>query len=198
MTMTKASLLLALLSAAAPRSAGAQPPDLASAQSVLRSILRGGPAPDGIAVPPVVGGQIRAAAAKKADDFSLQDLKGQAHSLAKYKGKYVLLDFTTTWCGVCKQATPLINGHHAELKDKGLVILAAYDSEAKQTVQDYVDAHKVAYTALLDSDGAVRRQYRVRGYPTFVLVDPEGNVVYQGAGLGGLQAAIAKFKATLK
>src|SRR6187551_1949281 len=75
------------------------------------------------AEPPPVG--------SAAPDFSLPDAKGQEHSLAQYKGKYVVLEWFNPEC-------PFVKKHYGpgnmqklqkEFTDKGVVWLAV-DSSA--------------------------------------------------------------------
>ncbi|MBW1785450.1 MAG: TlpA family protein disulfide reductase [Deltaproteobacteria bacterium] len=54
-----------------------------------------------------------------APDFSLQDLSGNDHSLPKYSGKVVLLDFWATWCPPCRMAIPELVSLQKKYADRG-------------------------------------------------------------------------------
>ena len=60
-------------------------------------------------------------AGKPAPNFSLKDvLQGKEYSLSQFKGKVVVINFFTFFCGPCRDEMPELNQIHNELKGKGL------------------------------------------------------------------------------
>jgi peroxiredoxin len=118
---------------------------------------------------------IFAAENPKAPDFTLQDLNGKSFSLKDFKGKNVLLYFTTTWCPYCKREVPELKEMHLKYKGK-LEILAIDMNESKVKVSSYIQKYQIPYTTLLDSEGKVAVDYSIRGVPTKVLVGKDGRV----------------------
>ena len=49
---------------------------------------------------------------KPAPNFSLKDLTGKTVNFKAYKGRNVLLVFTTTWCPYCKREIPELKKLH--------------------------------------------------------------------------------------
>lgn len=47
--------------------------------------------------------ELRVMPGKMAPDFRLKDLDGNDYKLSEMKGKYVLIDFSASWCGWCKR-----------------------------------------------------------------------------------------------
>ena len=45
-------------------------------------------------------------------DYSLPDLKGKMHSLAEYKGKWVIVNYWATWCPPCQEEIPDLVDFH--------------------------------------------------------------------------------------
>ena len=111
----------------------------------------------------------------KAPDFTLQDLNGKSFSLKDFKGKNVLLYFTTTWCPYCKKEVPELKEMHKKYKGK-LEMLAIDMNESKAKVSSYIQKYQIPYTTLLDSEGKVAVDYSIRGVPTKVLVGKDGKV----------------------
>ena len=64
------------------------------------------------------------AAGKAAPDFTLKDvLQGKDYSLSQFKGKVVLINFFTFFCGPCREEMPDLNKINNELKGQGLQTL---------------------------------------------------------------------------
>lgn len=111
-----------------------------------------------------------------APNFILQDLNGKARSLQEFRGKVVLLNFTTTWCPYCKKDIPNLKKLHAALKGKGFELVSIYVNESPKRVAVFAEKYALPYTILVDSEAAVARNYGVRGVPMKVVVDRKGAV----------------------
>ena len=117
-----------------------------------------------------------------APDFSLSDLSGKVHTLSKYKGNVVILDFWATWCPPCRMSIPELVKLQEKFKDKGLVILGVSMDDPWQTTNKYLQAFKEKFKinyATLRYDQKVIRDYF--GYkspviPTMFIIDREGRI----------------------
>lgn len=126
-----------------------------------------------------------------APDFTLTDANGKKHSLADFKGKYVVLEWTNAEC-------PFVRKHYGSSNmqklqktatGKGAVWLAINSSAAGK--EGYVsgdDAKKIASTnyaactaLLLDPEGTVGKLYAAKATPHMFLIDPKGTLLYAGA-----------------
>lgn len=54
----------------------------------------------------------------KIADVELKDIKGNIHHLSDYKGKYIILDFWSRYCGPCLDAFPLLKEIAENIKRK--------------------------------------------------------------------------------
>ena len=61
-------------------------------------------------------------------------------------------------------------------KEDGLIILMAA-SDSKEVTQSVLDRYGLDVVVLDDRDGRVRQLFEIRGVPTGVLYDREGNLV---------------------
>ena len=113
---------------------------------------------------------------KEAPNFTLLDTKGKKVGLKDFKGKNVLLAFTTTWCPYCKLELNELKEMQKTYKSKGLEIVAIYLNENPAKVAAYATAKEINYTVLVDPDGAVAREYNIFGVPTKVLVGKDGKI----------------------
>jgi len=83
-----------------------------------------------------------------------------------------------------------------ELDRQGLVVLAVNYQEGVQAVRQFTREAGFALPVLLDTDGAVTRQYRVMVLPTSVLIDRRGALV--GTVLGFRDWAAPQARAYLR
>lgn len=110
-------------------------------------------------------------------DFQLSALDAQQLRLHDQRGKVVLLNFWATWCPPCLQEMPLMEQLYQSLRQQPFVMWAVAMKEDRTKVAPFVDKHRFQFTALLDSDGAVSKRYKLRGLPTTYLIDCRGNTV---------------------
>jgi hypothetical protein len=61
---------------------------------------------------------------KVAPPFTCMDVTGKVVSLNDFKGKYVYLDFWTTWCGECRKEIPHLIKLQSEYKAKNVVFVS--------------------------------------------------------------------------
>lgn len=125
---------------------------------------------------------VSAAYAVPAEDFTLTALDGNAVTLSDFKGKEnVLLVFGATWCPYCIEEIPTLKDLHAQYGTQGLAILALDIREPLDKVRAFADKKGITYTVLLDSDGTVAAHYGVRGIPTNIFIDKNGEILYRGS-----------------
>ena len=116
------------------------------------------------------------ASSNSAPDFQLDNLRGEAVSLAQFRGKPVLLNFWASWCGPCRQEMPFLQEiyENQELQDTGLVILAVNIGESPATAERFMEAGGFSFPVLLDIDNSVAGKYNVRGIPATFFIDKDG------------------------
>ena len=108
--------------------------------------------------------------------FELEAADGGMVGLEDYRGQVVLLNFWATWCAPCRIEMPLLQSTFESFKDQGLVILGIDFDEPADLVSAFGDELGLTFPLLLDPGGKVQQQYKVRGYPTTVVLDREGHV----------------------
>jgi peroxiredoxin len=113
-----------------------------------------------------------------APDFLFVDLDGFAGRLSDYRGKYLLLYFWHVGCGPCRKQTPMLVDAYARFSEFGFEILGIDKGDSLEVVREYVEKHGVSWRQIMqDDDGPIIKRYRVIGYPTFILIDPEGTIL---------------------
>jgi len=116
-------------------------------------------------------------AGKPAPDFSLKDvLQGKEYSLSQFKGKVVVINFFTFFCGPCRDEMPDLNKINNELKGKGLQTLGIALSSDPTQIRFLVKQLGLEYPVLIGNDKVSDAYGSIAVVPTTVIIDKEGNV----------------------
>ena len=119
-------------------------------------------------------------------DFAAMDTSGQQHQLSGMLDKYVLLDFTGTYCGPCIQSMPELKEVQQEYADQLRVVSFSTDA-GKDIWLTGVRRDQIEWQSLWDGKGnfsETKLKYGVRGIPHFFLISPAGKVVAIQGGYG--------------
>ena len=107
-------------------------------------------------------------------DFNCQDLKGQAWSLDKVRGKVVLLRFWADWCPYCRYEMPIIDKYYRKLNKEGFLVLAVNVKQSPEVALAFTAQLDITFPVPLDPDGKMAKRYGVYAIPTNFLIDREG------------------------
>lgn len=116
-----------------------------------------------------------------APDFTLKYTDGSEFTLSALRGKVVMLQFTASWCGICRGEMPHIESRiwqpHKENAD--FVLVGVDREEPREVVEEYTAKLGTTYPMLLDDKGDVFASYAVRksGITRNVLIDRDGRIV---------------------
>ena len=128
---------------------------------------------------------------KAAADWELQGLDGKKHTLADYRGKVVVLDFWYRGCGWCIKAMPQLNALAGQFEGRPVAVLGMNTDRKEDDAKFVSDAMGLKY-ATLRAEG-IPAKYGVQGFPTLIIIDPEGKVRDVHVGYSPtLQAEVAK------
>jgi len=128
---------------------------------------------------------------KPAPAFTLKDVQGTSHSLAGFKGKTVVLEWTNYDCPFVKKHYGTKNMQMLQKKYTGKDVIwlsicssaegkqGHYAPEAWQKKIKEQGSHATA--VLLDADGKVGRKYGAKTTPHLFVVGPDGTLKYAGA-----------------
>lgn len=120
------------------------------------------------------------AESKAAPNFNLKDvLQGKDYSLSQYKGKVVLINFFTFFCGPCREEMPDLNKIYQEHKGKGFETLGIALSSDLTQIRFLVKQLNLDYPVLMGDENVSKAYGNIEVVPTTFIIDKQGNVVHK-------------------
>jgi cytochrome c biogenesis protein CcmG, thiol:disulfide interchange protein DsbE len=115
--------------------------------------------------------------------FTLAKLDGSGDlALESLRGKTVVLNFWASWCGPCKDETPLLQKGWERWQGKDVVFVGIDVKDFRGDARSFVSRFGVTYPNVYDGKGSTVGRYGVTGFPETYFVDALGRVVYRIAG----------------
>ena len=110
-------------------------------------------------------------------------------------GKFIVLDFWNTGCGVCFKKFPKLEHYYARYKYNPNVKFFAVNSplrrdtvgQAAATIQKYGYTFPVLYA----ENAVVNSAFNVHSFPTVIIIDSAQRIVYRG-NLDGIDAVLSR------
>lgn len=119
---------------------------------------------------------------QKLPDISMKLTDGTQVTGADLKGKVVMLQFTASWCSVCRKEMPHIESQiwqkHKDNKD--FVLIGVDMDEPLEKVKKFKEDIKVTYPLALDPGAEIFYTFAAKGAGVTrnVIVDKSGKIVY--------------------
>lgn len=113
----------------------------------------------------------------EAPDFTLNDLNGKPLTLSSLRGKYVILDFWGSWCGWCIKGIPQMKEYYQKYAGK-FEILGIDCNDPEEKWKAAVEKYDLPWLHVYNPrDSKVLEQYEIQGFPTKIIVGPDGKIV---------------------
>ncbi|MDE7440692.1 MAG: TlpA family protein disulfide reductase [Muribaculaceae bacterium] len=113
-----------------------------------------------------------------APGFTLKNMEGKDVSLSDFRGKWVILDFWGSWCPWCIKGFPALKEAYA--KYQGKLEIIGIDCRDKEDVwKAAVKRYELPWVQVYNPEATAESLYQayvVNGFPTKVIVSPEGKI----------------------
>ena len=111
-----------------------------------------------------------------------ENYKGGTTSLSDLKGKYVFIDVWATWCKPCIAEVPFLKEIEEKYHGKNIEFVSISIDEAKShdKWKKMVDEMALGGMQLFAPKAHLSKfaiDYKIKGIPRFILIDPDGNIV---------------------
>ena len=135
--------------------------------------------------------------------FVFKDIDDKPISLSDFKGKYVYIDVWATWCSPCRREIPFLKKLEEEFKGKDIAFVSIsvdrlkdYDKWKKMVHDKEMKGYQLFADKSWQSDFV--QAYRIKGIPTFILIDREGKIISASAKRPSNPTLKKQFEALLK
>ena len=116
-----------------------------------------------------------------APDFVINEAGGKSYKLSSLRGKVVMLQFTASWCSVCRQEMPFIEKEIWQPgKTSGLVLVGIDRDEPVDKVLKFKKDIKVTYPLALDPGADIFGLYALKeaGVTRNVIINRSGKIIF--------------------
>lgn len=132
--------------------------------------------------------------------FEAVTLAGDSLTSTDLQGKVLLVDFWGTWCAPCVAAVPSLRAMSRRMEKDPFVLLSVSTDPDEKTLREFIAKHQMTWPQVWDERHQLARKFRVQGYPTYILVNHEGEIVYlvRGGGAGIERTLSARVAAAIE
>ena len=118
---------------------------------------------------------------QNAPDFTVNTTEGKLFRLSENRGKIIMIQFTASWCSVCRKEMPHIeNEIWQPLKSKDFILIGLDRDEPLKVVKEFAKTMKITYPLAPDPDAGVFSLYarKEAGVTRNVIIDKQGKIAY--------------------
>jgi peroxiredoxin len=117
-----------------------------------------------------------------APNFTVEYLDGTAKQLSDFKGKVIMLQFTASWCGVCRKEMPHIEADiwQKHKSNPDFVLLGVDLKEKLDVIKEFIEKTGINYPLVLDPKGEIFARYAEKnaGVTRNVIIDKSGKITF--------------------
>lgn len=124
-------------------------------------------------------------------NFQAKDIiNSKLISPSMFMGKYILLDFWGTWCSPCLKGIPDLVSLNKRYSKQIQIISISNDKKQKlNELKKVINEKSMTWSQVWDENNADKlvEKFKITAFPTFILVDTDGKIVYRNEGIFSLK-----------
>lgn len=114
--------------------------------------------------------------------FELVSLTGETYRLPEIQAESTVLYFFAPWCRICHLSISNLEKLRQVRSKKALsILIIALDWQDAAEIKAFVEEHQLTIPVLLGTP-EVARAYRIKGFPTYYVLDAAGYVIKHSMG----------------
>lgn len=118
-------------------------------------------------------------------DYSLFDDRDEEIRLSQFKGKYVVLDFWSKYCGLCYGEMPTVENFYNRYKQNPDILIAGVfackqEDDRREGAFILKNEGYTYPTFSTNFDSSILKGFGIKSYPAVVILSPDGEMIYFG------------------
>ena len=112
-------------------------------------------------------------------NFTLMD--GTQHTNESLKGKVIVLQFTASWCSVCRKEMPHLESKvWQQFKNEDFMLVGIDLKEDREKVERFITQMQVTYPFTIDEDGSLFESFTLpkAGVTRNIVLDKNGEIIF--------------------
>jgi thiol-disulfide isomerase/thioredoxin len=120
-------------------------------------------------------------------EFEFVDIDGNVHKLSDYRGKPVYLRVWASWCGVCTESLGDFDKLAGEAEDFVVLSVVMPSQGGELSAEEFTEWYQAFgyenLVVLFDPEEQIVRDFGINAFPSQIMFDAEGHIVYGVVGL---------------
>ena len=116
-----------------------------------------------------------------APEFEIEYLDGRKEMLSDHKGKVIMIQFTASWCGVCRKEMPYIEDKiwKKNSENPDFLLIGIDFKEDAETTSKFAKDLNITYPLTLDLKGEIFELFcgPDAGVTRNIIIDPQGKII---------------------
>jgi len=111
--------------------------------------------------------------------FELENLLGEKINLSDYKGKPLLIDFWSSWCGPCIKEAKILSEAEKEWKFRGIEFIGIAVWDNQNQINQFIENYDIQYDIVIDKNGYTAVDFGVIAVPEKFFVRSDGSFAFK-------------------